>query len=204
MARLATDSASDSECLEMVRRGQSAGAEALFARHALVILRFAGRMTGSLAEAEEICQEVFLRLIDRCDQFDGRGNVVSWLLSIAANACRDHLRRGQRRRLVPIAAAAEVAAREPSAFAVMVNRENGHAVAAALTRLSVEQREALVLARYHELPYAEIARTLGISEGAVKTRVFRAMEALKAELATEQPAREQPPTEGAVWTAAKP
>jgi RNA polymerase sigma-70 factor (ECF subfamily) len=46
--------------------------------------------------------------------------------------------------------------------------------------LSLEQREALVLARYHGMPYAEIARALDISEGAVKTRIFRAMETLKA------------------------
>lgn len=178
----AVNKANDRACLDLVRRGDPAGAEALFARHAQAILRFAGRMTGNQAEAEEICQEVFVRLIDRCEQFDGRGSVASWLLSIAANACRDHLRRGRRRSALPLLAAVEVEAAGPSAIAALVDEEGARIVRAALAGLSIEQREALILARYHELPYAEIGRTLGISEGAVKTRVFRAMEILKDRL----------------------
>ena len=62
----------------------------------------------------------------------------------------------------------------------LVDRQRRNAVRRALAKLSDEQREALVLARYHGMPYAKIARTLNISEGAVKTRIFRAMETLKA------------------------
>jgi RNA polymerase sigma-70 factor (ECF subfamily) len=62
----------------------------------------------------------------------------------------------------------------------MAGRERRAAVRRALEGLSEEQREALVLARYHGLPYSEIARVLGISVGAVKTRIFRAVETLKA------------------------
>jgi RNA polymerase sigma-70 factor (ECF subfamily) len=61
----------------------------------------------------------------------------------------------------------------------LISRQRREAVRAALSALSDEQREALVLARYHGLPYAEIARILGISVGAVKTRIFRAVETLK-------------------------
>jgi RNA polymerase sigma-70 factor (ECF subfamily) len=61
----------------------------------------------------------------------------------------------------------------------LLDREKRRLVRDALGRLSEEQREALILARYHGLPYSEIARTLKISEGAVKTRIFRAMETLK-------------------------
>ena len=61
-----------------------------------------------------------------------------------------------------------------------MHAERRRAVREALAELSEEQREALVLARYHGMPYAEIASTLGISVGAVKTRIFRAVETLKA------------------------
>ncbi len=64
-----------------------------------------------------------------------------------------------------------------------MDREKREAVRAALALLSPEQREALVLARYHGLPYAEIATVLGISVGAVKTRIFRAVETLKLRFA---------------------
>jgi RNA polymerase sigma-70 factor (ECF subfamily) len=63
---------------------------------------------------------------------------------------------------------------------VIASTQRRRAVREALAELSEEQREALVLARYHGMPYAEIARTLGISVGAVKTRIFRAVESLKA------------------------
>ncbi|HEU5249213.1 MAG TPA: sigma-70 family RNA polymerase sigma factor, partial [Thermoanaerobaculia bacterium] len=62
----------------------------------------------------------------------------------------------------------------------LAGHERRAAVRRALEGLSEEQREALILARYHGLPYAEIARILGISVGAVKTRIFRAVENLKA------------------------
>ncbi|HYB53515.1 MAG TPA: RNA polymerase sigma factor, partial [Thermoanaerobaculia bacterium] len=62
----------------------------------------------------------------------------------------------------------------------LIDREKREAVRRALAELSDEQREALVLARYHGLAYAEIATILGISVGAVKTRIFRAVETLKA------------------------
>ena len=62
----------------------------------------------------------------------------------------------------------------------LIDRQQRDAVRRALSRLSEEQREALILARYHGMPYAEIASTLNISVGAVKTRIFRAVETLKA------------------------
>jgi len=70
--------------------------------------------------------------------------------------------------------------RQPPIDVRLVERQRRASVRRALAHLSDEQREVLVLARYHGLPYAEIARSLSISEGAVKTRIFRAMETLKS------------------------
>jgi RNA polymerase sigma-70 factor (ECF subfamily) len=75
---------------------------------------------------------------------------------------------------------AEPRARGEGVEASIASRQRREAVRQALAELSEEQREALVLARYHGMPYAEIAKTLGISVGAVKTRIFRAVETLKA------------------------
>ncbi len=169
---------SDQQLLAMVRRGEPDGAAELFERYGAPLLRFTDRMLGNRAEAEEVTQEVFLRMISRVEQYDGRAAVSSWLYAIAANACRDRLRR-RRGTVVPIDAAAELASPEEGAERVLIARERRDVVRRALAKLSEEQREVLVLARYHGLPYAEIARTLGISEGAVKTRVFRAMQTLK-------------------------
>jgi len=113
--------------------------------------------------------------------------VASWLFAIAANACRDRRRRDRRAPVVPIDALPEPAARGDGVERVLIEREKRDAVRSALAALSEEQREALVLARYHGLPYAEIAAILGISVGAVKTRIFRAVETLKVHFSEGAP-----------------
>lgn len=171
--------ASDEELIGRVRRGDPSGAEELFERYSAPLLRFTARMIGSDAEAEEITQDVFLKMIGRVAQYDGRAKVSSWLFAIAANACRDRFRHARRAGTIPLEAVAERADGSERVDDRLLERERRSQVRRALSRLSEEQREALVLARYHGLPYVEIARVLSISEGAVKTRVFRAMETLK-------------------------
>lgn len=173
------DADQDRFCLERVRLGEPEGATELFRRYSESILRYTDRILGSRAEAEDVTQEVFLKAIVRVDQYDGRAPVASWLFAIAANACRDRLRRSGRRASVPLDSVAEPTAPGPSPDRVLVESERRRLVRRALAALSDEQREALVLARFHGMPYVEIARTLEISEGAVKTRIFRAMEKLK-------------------------
>jgi RNA polymerase sigma-70 factor (ECF subfamily) len=170
----------DRALLERVRQGDSEAAAGLFERHAPALLRFTGRLLSDRALAEEVTQEVFVKVIARAHQYDGRAEVASWLFAIAANACRDRRRRERRAPIVSIDALPEPAARGEGVEAALMNREKRDAVRRALAELSEEQREALVLARYHGLPYAEIAAILGISVGAVKTRIFRAVETLKA------------------------
>ncbi len=176
---ISPDQEADLEALEQVRRGDEAGATRLFNRWSGPLLKFTGRMLGNPAEAEEVTQDVFLKVISRAGQYDGRASVASWLFAIAANACRDRLRRGSRRPSVPLDAIAEAEQPGIPVDVRLVERQRRAAVRRALSRLSDEQREVLILARYHGLPYAEIARALSISEGAVKTRIFRAMETLK-------------------------
>lgn len=173
------DQEADLEALEQVRLGDETGATRLFQRWSGPLLKFTGRMLGDRAEAEEVTQDVFLRVIERAGQYDGRASVASWLFAIAANACRDRLRRSARRPSVPLEAVAEAPGPDLPVDLRLVERQRRDAVRRALAHLSNEQRDVLVLARYHGLPYAEIARTLSISEGAVKTRIFRAMESLK-------------------------
>jgi RNA polymerase sigma-70 factor (ECF subfamily) len=173
--------------MALVKRGEPAGSEALYSRYAAPLLGFTTRMLGNRSEAEEVTQEVFVRMIDRADQYDGRAPVASWLFAIAANACRDRLRVKRRAGTVPLEAVPEPPASDPSAETAVLGAERARQVRHALSLLSQEQREALILARYHELPYVEIARTLGITEGAVKTRIYRAMETLKTHFSEGDP-----------------
>ena len=101
---------SDEEWLDRVRRGEPSGATLLFEKYSASLVRFTDRMLGNRAEAEEVAQEVFVKMISRADQYDGRASVGSWLFAIATNACRDRLRRSIRRTSVPLEAVAEAPA----------------------------------------------------------------------------------------------
>ena len=92
----------DAVLLDRVRRGDPAGAEGLFDRYSGPLLGFTERMLGVKAEAEEVTQDVFLKMISRADQYDGRASVSTWLFAIAANACRDRLRSSWRTTSVPL------------------------------------------------------------------------------------------------------
>src|SRR5215470_16510768 len=139
-----TGPAEDRRLLERIRRGDTDGAAELFDR----------------ATAEEVTQEVFLKVISRAHQYDGRAEVASWLFAIAANACRDRRRRERRATVVPLEAIPEPSdgRSRGGVEGALILRERRDAVRAALSALSEEQREALVLARYHGLPYTEIAK----------------------------------------------
>jgi RNA polymerase sigma-70 factor (ECF subfamily) len=184
----------DAELIGRVRRGDPSGAEGLFTRYSGPLLGFTDRMLGSRSEAEEITQDVFLKVISRAGQFDGRASVSTWIFAIAANACRDRMRRSKTAGAVPLESVPEPHGSERSQETRLLERERRQIVRDALARLTREQREALLLARYRGMPYADVARTLGISEGAVKTRVFRAVETLK-QLFSEG---------GPSWSAVKP
>ena len=170
----------DRRLLERIRRGDTDGAAELFERYSSAILRFTDRLLSDRALAEEVTQEVFVKVISRAYQYDGRAEVSSWLFAIAANACRDRRRRDRRATVVPLDGLPEPTARGDGIETALLDRERRESVRRALAALSEEQREALVLARYHGMPYAEIAGVLGISVGAVKTRIFRAVETLKS------------------------
>lgn len=169
----------DRGLLERVKSGDNSAAGELFEKYAPSLLRFADRLLSDRATAEEVTQEVFVKVISRAHQYDGRAEVSSWLFAIAANACRDRRRRDRRATVVPLDGLPEPAAKGEGSEKRLMDRQQRDAVRRALSRLSEEQREALILARYHGMPYAEIAKVLNISVGAVKTRIFRAVETLK-------------------------
>ena len=170
----------DRGLLERLRSGDTTAAGELFEKYAPSLLRFADRLLSDRATAEEVTQEVFVKVISRAHQYDGRAEVSSWLFAIAANACRDRRRRDRRATVIPLEGLPEPAEKGEGHEKRLIDRQRREAVRRALSRLSEEQREALILARYHGMPYAEIARVLDISVGAVKTRIFRAVESLKA------------------------
>ncbi|HEX3581701.1 MAG TPA: RNA polymerase sigma factor [Thermoanaerobaculia bacterium] len=177
---------SDQELMRIVQAGDLSPASEIYDRYSGRIYNFALRFLKNSEAAEDATQEVFVKMIRHANQFQGDAKLSTWLFSITANWCRDFLRKADNKSkesddvLVTLPAPAEQAPDRN-----LEQRENEERIQRALKALTPEQREAILLSRYQGLSYAEIAQISGCSEGAVKTRVFRAMETLKKALVGE-------------------
>lgn len=177
---------SDQELMKLVQAGDFSPASEIFDRYSGRIYNFALRFLKNSEAAEDATQEVFVKMLKHANQFHGDAKLSTWLFSITANWCRDHLRKADNKSkesddvLVTLPAPLELGPER-----LLETRQNEQRVQRALEALTPEQREAILLSRYQGLSYAEIAQIAGCSEGAVKTRVFRAMETLKRVLTGE-------------------
>ena len=180
-------SLSDQELMRLVQAGDFSPASEIYDRYSSRIYNFAYRFLRNSEAAEDATQEVFVKMLKHANQFHGDAKLSTWLFSITANWCRDYLRKSDNKAkeaedvLLSLPAPSELAPDRR-----LEQRENEQRIQKALTALTPEQREAILLSRYQGLSYAEIAQISGCSEGAVKTRVFRAMETLKKALAGER------------------
>lgn len=177
---------SDQELMRLVQAGDASPAAEIFDRYSARIYNFTFRFLKNSEAAEDATQEVFLKMLKHARQFHGDAKLSTWLFSIAANLCRDHLRKADNKAKEPEETLVSLpAATDSSPEWNLERRQNETRVQRALELLTPEQREAILLSRYQGLSYAEIAQIAGCSEGAVKTRVFRAMETLKKALTGE-------------------
>ena len=177
---------SDQELMKIVQAGDASPAAEIFDRYSARIYNFTFRFLKNSEAAEDATQEVFVKMLRHAQQFHGDAKLSTWLFSIAANLCRDYLRKSDNKAKEPEETLVSLpASTDYSPEWVLEKRENESRVQQALQLLTPEQREAILLSRYQGLSYAEIAQIAGCSEGAVKTRVFRAMETLKKALTSE-------------------
>jgi len=177
---------SDQELMLIVQGGDYSPASEIYDRYSARIYNFAFRFLKNAEAAEDATQEVFVKMMKYANQFQGDAKLSTWLFSITANWCRDYLRKADNKPKE----AEDVLVTLPSPNELGPERnleikEDERRVQRALQALTPEQREAILLSRYQGLSYAEIAQIAGCSEGAVKTRVFRAMETLKKALTGE-------------------
>jgi RNA polymerase sigma-70 factor (ECF subfamily) len=148
----------------------------LFERHREVIFRVACRLTNSSAAAEDITQECFLGLLNAPGRFDpAKGSLRTYLYGAVRNHARKYhgLREGE----IDLDETEIDETPEPSQ--VFLQQEQSQVIQQAISTLPLQQREALILSQYEELPLEEIAVILGIDIGAVKSRLHRARARLK-------------------------
>lgn len=178
-------SLTDQELMRRIQAGDFDPAAEIFDRYSRRIYNFAFRYMKNAEAAEDATQEVFVKMMRNAHQFQGDAKLSTWLFSITANHCRDQLRKADNKPKEPEEVLDKISGNDIAADEEIAKEQERLKVREALQHLTPEQREVILLSRYEGLSYAEIARIAGCSEGAVKTRVFRAMETLKKVLTNE-------------------
>lgn len=164
--------------------------EDVVTRHGQRVYRLAYRLTGNRHDAEDLTQEVFVRVFRSLSSYTP-GTFEGWLHRITTNLFLDQMRRRQRIRFDALAedAADRLAGREPTPAQAYDDSHFDDDVQRALDHMQPEFRAAVVLADIEGLSYEEIAATLGVKIGTVRSRIHRGRAQLRRELAHRAPAR---------------
>jgi RNA polymerase sigma-70 factor (ECF subfamily) len=151
-----------------------------------VIFKVAYRVTNSGEAAEDLCQEAFFRLYEKNMVFPNPDEAKYWLIRVVKNAALNYAKRKERERKAYQRAFKESERTEETGEGLLIRKETREEIREALEQLPENLRMVLILKEYGELNYREIGRVLGISEGNVKVRVFRARERLSGLLAEDR------------------
>lgn len=199
------------ESLARVAAGDTDAFTALVEAHQERLLRLCERLLGDVEEARDAAQEVFLKAFRKAGETRPLGQVYTWLYRIAVNHCLNKLRRRKLVRFLrferleadsgePDAPAFDPPDASPDPAAALEARRRWHVTRKAIAKLPDNQRSVLILARFEGLSYRQIAEVLGVTQGAVESRLFRAMRRIEAvqaqEDAQEKGAPRVPRTEG--------
>ena len=180
----------DEEWMLRLQAGDDHAFDHLLGKYRAPVVHFVYRLVREPALAEELAQEVFLRVFRARRSYRPRAKFTTWLFRIATNVALNALRDGRMRRWGETSIDAEdagpqvaqLSAPGPSAEQRLLEAERARQIRAAVESLPEKQRLAVLLHKYQDLDYAEIAPILGCSESALKSLLFRAYEALRVKL----------------------
>jgi len=185
---------SDVRLMLDVKAGDDASFELLLRKYRTPLVHYLGRMVGDSATAEDLAQEVFLRIYRARSRYSPSAKFTTWIFRIATNLALNARRDGRYRQLeVSIQQASdsgegdrrmlEIPDGQPGAEQRLLARDRAALIRRAVEELPEKQRAAVLLHKYEELDYDQIAGILGCSESALKSLLFRAYETLRIKLA---------------------
>jgi len=187
---------SDVQLMLDVKAGDERSFELLLQRYRTPLVNFLYRMVRAREEAEDLAQEVFLRVYRARKDYVPSAKFTTWLFRIATNLALNSVRDNRHQRLevsldAPVTVDAEdgdekvldIAEKHPNIEQYMVEEARKKMIRHAIDKLPEKQRAAVLLHKYQELDYGDIAKILECSESALKSLLFRAYETLRVELA---------------------
>jgi RNA polymerase sigma-70 factor, ECF subfamily len=180
----------DTELMIRVKEGHEPSFALLLQKHRSPVVHFLYRMVQNAAVAEELAQEVFLRVYRSRSTYEPTAKFTTWLFRIATHLALNSLRDGKHERSQETldgtsedAPARQVSDTRPTAEATMVKQTRVDEIRRAVAGLPEKQRAAVLMHKYQEMEYTQIAKALNCSESAVKSLLFRAYETLRVRLA---------------------
>jgi RNA polymerase sigma-70 factor (ECF subfamily) len=187
-----TGERSDADTMLAVAAGDEAAYNYLVARYHRQIIHFLYRMVHNEAVAEELAQEVFLRVYRSRESYRAEAKFSTWLYRIATNLAVNHARDTKYERTAPTleldqpdpesGTLPEVAASDPNVEQRMLREERMAAIRAHVAALPERQRMAVLMHKYQEMDYRQIGEVLKLSESATKSLLFRAYQTLRERL----------------------
>ena len=180
----------DAELMLRVKEGDGSSFGLLLEKHRAPVIHFLYRLVQEHGVAEELAQEVFLRVYRSRSSYEPTAKFTTWLFRIATHLALNWLRdrrheKGQERldEGSPGMLSRQISDQRPSVEQQLVHEVRLEEVRRAVAALPEKQRAAVLMHKYEEMEYSQIAKVLGCSESAVKSLLFRAYETLRARLA---------------------
>jgi RNA polymerase sigma factor (sigma-70 family) len=171
----------DNSLMLKVKAGDLDKMGILFERYNRALYGYLFHSTGQRVESEDLVQTVFYRMLKYRQSFNEIGEFRAWMYQLARNALIDSAKKNSRTFYqADIAKTSELYEKEENFEGNLLETESVELIQKALNKLPDEQRELLILSKFQELPYREIAEILGTSEGNIKVKIHRAVNDLRS------------------------
>jgi RNA polymerase sigma-70 factor (ECF subfamily) len=189
--RLCIKEVPSEDLMARIAKGNQDAFEILVNRHQTSILNLIYRFVGDRTQAKDLAQEVFIRVWQAAKTYKPEAKFTTWLYRITANLCLNELKSSRRRKLFQFLQFGEdqentieevLVDASPSPEDLLLSREQSRQISDALQSLPDNQRLALILKRYDDLSYQEIAKVIGCSVSAVESLLVRAKRSLQEKL----------------------
>ena len=176
----------DVELIHQILNGNQQDYSILIRQYQASVFRTAMGLLHNKEDAEEIAQDVFVKVYQSLSSYNGKAAFSTWLYRITVNTSLNFLRKKKRKTFwAALADMLQVASNDKSAEALLTERSDNAVIQQALDALPEKQRLAFVFTKYEELPQRQVAEIMNISEGAVEQLVIRAKNNLKKILEKE-------------------
>jgi len=179
------------DLMARIAEGDDSAFGILVHRHRTSVLNLIYRFIGDRTQAKDLAQEVFLKVWQSAQNYEPKAKFTTWIYRITANLCFNELKSARRKKWYSFNRSDEdgehtfeetLADSTPSAETILLEKERSRQISDALQSLPENQRMALILKRYDDLSYHEIAQIIGCSVSAVESLLFRAKRALQEKL----------------------